>query len=79
MHWPPGFPCALCFRGHGWQTSDALCREIAEVCLRAPDAAQRAALRCGALLIRGPGGELGMGPGSAAQREGRCTASGTLR
>src|SRR6266436_5279420 len=38
---------------------------------RAPDAAQRS---CGALLIRGPSC---VGPGSAEQREERCTASGT--
>src|ERR1700681_4774834 len=43
--------------------------------MRAPDAAQRS---CGALLIRGPWCRMqGMGPGSAEQREERCTASGT--
>src|SRR4029077_11328178 len=42
---------------------------------RAPDAAQRT---CGALLIRGLSFRLyALGPGSAEQREGRCTASGT--
>ena len=47
---------------------------------RAPDAAQR--LFGGALLSRGPycGGMRGLlGPGSAQQREGRCSASGTRR
>src|SRR5450759_1825196 len=34
-------------------------------------------LRRGALLIRGPQLEKKVGPGSAEQRDGRCTASGT--
>ncbi len=45
---------------------------------RSPDAAQRAAFRRGALLIRGPDHFDGRaGPGSAARRKGRRTASGT--
>src|SRR6266849_1297300 len=37
----------------------------------------RSAARSGALLSRGPSHSVDMGPGSAEQREGRCTASGT--
>ena len=39
---------------------------------RSPDAA-----RSGALLSRGPSRSVEIGPGSAQQREERCTASGT--
>jgi hypothetical protein len=41
---------------------------------RSPDAAQRAAVRCRAGVHPAT---VTMGPGSAEQREGRCTASGT--
>jgi hypothetical protein len=37
----------------------------------------RSAARSGALLSRGPSRSVEIGPGSAEQREGRCTASGT--
>jgi hypothetical protein len=51
-------------------------------CCATPSARLRASstrydLRRGALLIRGPLASADMGPGSAEQREGRCTASGT--
>src|SRR6185437_15201060 len=58
--------------------SGALRRGNADVCLRAPDAAQRAALA--AWCAADPGStfeRLPMGPGSAVHREERCTASGT--
>src|ERR1700682_5146755 len=58
----------LCYKGAAAGRPFAWCR--------APDAAQRGS---GALLIRGPWlhNESVMGPGSAEQREERCTASGT--
>src|ERR1700731_2472277 len=37
----------------------------------------RSAARSGALLSRGPSRSVEIGPDSAEQREGRCTASGT--
>jgi len=68
------------------QSSGEMSRESEKVCplfeksievIRAPDAAQRPF--DGALQSRGPSSEpsLNMGPGSAPQREGRCSASRT--
>ena len=89
----PAFPAPSVFWAHDLCTTRARRAAGSRSCVAcpgccaAPPARSRAsstryALRCGALLIRGPYDELGMivmGPGSAAQREGRCTASGKTR
>src|SRR6202048_1928455 len=62
----------MTMRWSGWRVHIA--RRRSRTPLSCPDAAQRS---CGAPLIRGPRISSPMGPGSAEQREERCTASGT--
>src|ERR1700730_15658809 len=62
----------MTMRWSGWRVHIA--RRRSRTPLSCPDAAQRS---CGAPLIRGPRISSPLGPGSAEQREERCTASGT--
>jgi hypothetical protein len=64
----------LCYSSHEFQSFPGCCA--------APSARLRASSTCydlrrDALLIRGPLASVEIGPGSAEQREERCTASGT--